>query len=485
MSLSLRTMKCNVFVITLYVFIGVCIVVVSHNTILPFKMASVVIFCDVVDAGLVGETVGKSSTKCAVVTVLPGKNVREQVRKVVCAPHHAGAVFLNWCRGGLESVDRASARSVAECLSAFKVPVGSSCSKTLQLDTEDLQMLCAYGKLPLVPFCFLRSEANISATRSMTYPLSVWGLNEGLCSASSLVGQASSEEELLALVKSSLADSNVVLVTEGAKAPTHVASLVWYGGEKYVVGAARTLGGAPEATFPPTLAKAIVDAGILQASGSLNVALHIAGDDISVCFVDVVCSHTLPHLDADFDLEAHFASVVPTALTAHQLAKPRHIVSYDPAMKGYFLRAAMDIAKGDVAFRDERRRFSIATKPHVEATWSEEEKVVFSEYAWPLDTEGHVYALWDDEPRLWRPINHSCDPNLVFGAGHSLNVLASRDIKEGDDLTMDYATFCDFTMKPFQCYCGTSCCRGKIQPDEASLTKYGTNAWHRRHPTTL
>lgn len=449
-----------------------------------YKMASVVILCDVVDASLVGEAVAKLSTECVVVTVLPGRNVREQVRKVVCTPHHKGAVYLNWCRGGLEEVVRASARAVAECLDAFKVPVGSNGSKTLQLDTEDLQMLCAYGKIPLVPFCFLRSETGVPSTRSMTYPLCLWGLNEGLCCAKSLVGQAATEEELLTLIKGALADSNVVLVTEGSKAPTHVASLVWYGGAKFFAGQARPLGDGSDVALPSTLTQAIVDAGILQPSGSLNVAVHIAGDQFTVCFVDVVGSHSLPFLESGFDLDAHLAVVVPNAREAHQLAKPRHIVSYDPAMKGYFLRASMDIPKGEVAFRDERRRFSIATKPHVEATWSEEEKIVFSEYAWPLDTEGHVYALWDDEPKLWRPINHSCNPNLHFGDGHSLNVIASRDIKEGEDLTMDYATFCDFTMKPFQCFCGASCCRGNIQPDEASLTKYGTNAWHRRHPTT-
>lgn len=441
-------------------------------------MPSIVVLCDQADA----DSVSKVASQCSVIPIDPSKNLHEQVRKVACT--HKEAVFCNWCRGGLEEAGRASARGVAEVLGALKVAVASNSLQALQLDTEDLQMLCAYGKVPLVPFCFLRSgEGSLATTSDMRYPLSLWNLNEGLCAPTSLIQTVADEAQFQIVVSEALAESPVILVTEGAV--THVASLAWYGGDSVVVGDAHPVAGGSVATaVPEDVVKSIVGAGILKVSGTLNVSLTVSAEQTLVCFVDVVGRHLLHALEPGFDMEAHLGKVVPTTTAAFELAKPRHVVSYDPKMKGYFLRASMDVQKGDVVFRDERRRFSIATKPHVESTWSEEEKVVFSEYGWPLDTEGHVYALWDDEPRLWRPINHSCDPNLFFGDGHSLNVVATRDIKRGEDLSLDYATFCDFTMKPFQCFCGASCCRGNIQPDAASLAKYGANAWHRRHPTT-
>lgn len=155
---------------------------------------------------------------------------------------------------------------------------------------------------------------------------------------------------------------------------------------------------------------------------------------------------------------------------------------HENPQKGYRLCAARSLQKGEVVFEDEGRAFAIVTRPHVQAHWSKEQKKTFTEYAWPLDEDSHTYAIWERHPSRWRPINHSCDPTCVFAAPHSLNVIAARDISEGEDLTMDYATFCDSTMKPFLCLCGSPECRGWIQADEKSLSKYGAHAWFRRVP---
>lgn len=153
--------------------------------------------------------------------------------------------------------------------------------------------------------------------------------------------------------------------------------------------------------------------------------------------------------------------------------------------QGYRLCAARNLHKGEVVFEDEGRAFAVVTRPHVQANWNEEQKKTFTEYAWPLDGEGHVYAIWEQHPSRWRPINHSCDPTCVFAAPHSLNVIAAKEISQGEDLTMDYATFCDSTMKPFLCLCGSEACRGWIQADEKSLSKYGPHAWFRRVPAPV
>lgn len=158
---------------------------------------------------------------------------------------------------------------------------------------------------------------------------------------------------------------------------------------------------------------------------------------------------------------------------------------HSDSRKGYRLCAARHLTKGEIVFEDEGRAFAIVTRPHVEAAWSDEQKRTFTEYAWPLDSEGHAYAIWEENPFRWRPINHCCDPNCIFAAPHSLNVIAARDISAGEDLTMDYATFCDGTMKPFHCLCGSAQCRGWIQADEVSLAKYGKNAWFRKVPAPV
>jgi len=93
----------------------------------------------------------------------------------------------------------------------------------------------------------------------------------------------------------------------------------------------------------------------------------------------------------------------------------------------------------------------------VERTWSQGDKEVFYRYAYPLGKE--VYAFWDSDPAEWAPQNHSCDPNTGFSG---LDVVALRDINIGEELTIDYVTFCDRLMPPFDCQCGSPKCRGRI-----------------------
>ena len=99
----------------------------------------------------------------------------------------------------------------------------------------------------------------------------------------------------------------------------------------------------------------------------------------------------------------------------------------------------------------------IVTRRHVDNNWNKKEKEIFSRYAYPLSKE--VFLLWDNDPTGWAPQNHSCNPNTAY---EGLNVKALRSIKKGEELTLDYASFLDEHMEPFQCSCGTSFCRGVI-----------------------
>ena len=107
-------------------------------------------------------------------------------------------------------------------------------------------------------------------------------------------------------------------------------------------------------------------------------------------------------------------------------------------------------ARGSVVFEGEGRAQRIVTRSHVDRTWSADDRDVFYRYAYPISSE--VFVLWDTEPTGWAPQNHSCDPNTEFVG---LNLVARRDIRGGEELTVDYATFYDRHMTPFDCACGS------------------------------
>jgi D-alanine-D-alanine ligase-like ATP-grasp enzyme len=127
------------------------------------------------------------------------------------------------------------------------------------------------------------------------------------------------------------------------------------------------------------------------------------------------------------------------------------------SIAGFGIYASRNISEGEIIFTGEEKAQRLVTKRHVENNWNEEEKLHFRRYAYPVSEE--LFILWDEDPSEWAPQNHSCDPNTAFDG---LNVLAIRNIKKDDELTLDYAQFLDENMEPFQCQCGSDNCRGLI-----------------------
>jgi len=124
---------------------------------------------------------------------------------------------------------------------------------------------------------------------------------------------------------------------------------------------------------------------------------------------------------------------------------------------GYGLFATRQIRRGEVVWAGEEGPHHLVTRAHVERTWSQAEQDILYRYAYPIGND--VYVMWDKNPAAWAPQNHSCDPNTAFVG---LNVVARRDVAPGEELTIDYATFCDVRMVPFDCQCGSPHCRGRI-----------------------
>lgn len=76
-------------------------------------------------------------------------------------------------------------------------------------------------------------------------------------------------------------------------------------------------------------------------------------------------------------------------------------------------------------------------------------------------------------------VNHSCEPNL--GVSGQIVFVAIKDVKQGEELTVDYGTaFTDYLN--MECNCGAKDCRGIITgndwKDKRMQSKYDDNfAW--------
>ena len=157
--------------------------------------------------------------------------------------------------------------------------------------------------------------------------------------------------------------------------------------------------------------------------------------------------------------------IIKEGIARHQRGKKPFVMKGN-SIAGYGIYASRAIKEGEIIFKGEGRAQRIITKRFVEKNWNEDEKMHFRRYAYPVSEE--LFILWDDDPSEWAPQNHSCSPNTAFDG---LNVLAIKNIKKNEELTLDYAEFLDENMEPFQCQCGSTSCRGEISgPPANSLT---------------
>ncbi len=148
--------------------------------------------------------------------------------------------------------------------------------------------------------------------------------------------------------------------------------------------------------------------------------------------------------------------IIAEGIARHKRRKKPFLMKGN-SIAGFGIYASRDIRKGEIIFNGEGRSQRLITKRFVEKNWNEDEKLHFRRYAYPVSKE--LFILWDEDPSEWAPQNHSCDPNTIFDG---LDVLAIRNIHKDEELTLDYATFLDENMEPFQCQCDASNCRGLI-----------------------
>jgi D-alanine-D-alanine ligase len=157
-----------------------------------------------------------------------------------------------------------------------------------------------------------------------------------------------------------------------------------------------------------------------------------------------------------FGQAAFLRHIIEEGMARFERKKKKYIMKGN-SIAGYGIYAARNIACDEMIFKGEELPQRIVTRSYVEDNWSDKEKEIFRRYAYPVSKE--VFLLWDYDPTGWAPQNHSCDPNTTY---KGLNVIALRNIKRGEELTLDYASFLDENMEPFHCQCGSSKCRGLI-----------------------
>jgi len=124
---------------------------------------------------------------------------------------------------------------------------------------------------------------------------------------------------------------------------------------------------------------------------------------------------------------------------------------------GYGIFANRNLAQGEVVFPGEEGSFRLVSRRHLESDWSAEEQETARHYAIPFSDE--LLAIWNRDPDNWAPQNHSCDANTAY---RGLDVVATRDIAQGQELTLDYSNLCDGSIPAFSCRCGAGNCRGTV-----------------------
>jgi D-alanine-D-alanine ligase-like ATP-grasp enzyme len=148
--------------------------------------------------------------------------------------------------------------------------------------------------------------------------------------------------------------------------------------------------------------------------------------------------------------------IISEAIARHRRIKKKYIMKGN-SIAGYGIYAAQDFEANELVFKGEEIPQRIVTRNYVAQNWNVKEKETFRKYAYPLSKE--VFLLWEYDPAGWAPQNHSCNPNTTY---KGLNVVALKKIFKGEELTLDYASFLDENMEPFNCQCGSPDCRGLI-----------------------
>jgi len=407
-------------------------------------------------------------------------------------------IYVNLCEGYLDS-DVASI-DVIMALEHFNLPYTGP-SPALYDPPKELMKLVAYSEGMAAPAYVLAETAQevTAASSRVKFPLLVKPHAAGdslgidreslVCDPGALARKAAAliEEYGKALIEEYVDGREFTVLVcaerDPRRPPLALSPLefVFPEGERFKTYDLKVRQFRPECNVPctdPNLAERLKDAARkifrgFSGEGYARADFRLSREnEIFFLEVNFACSVFYPQGyqgSADYILEysglgqeGFLKKIIEEGLARH--VRKQRSYTIRRARSGYGIFAARRLARGEVVFAGEERAQRIVTRSHVERAWDEAAKEVFRRYAYPAG--GEVYILWDKEPAGWAPQNHSCDPNTVFAG---LNVVALRDIERGEELTIDYSTFCDERMPEFECECGSKNCRGRISGKRVTL----------------
>jgi D-alanine-D-alanine ligase len=168
-----------------------------------------------------------------------------------------------------------------------------------------------------------------------------------------------------------------------------------------------------------------------------------------------------------------FEKIITAALRRRQRRHKKWHLLLDKESR-YGMYARESIAADGLIEAHEEQPHVLVSRKHVGENWNPEQQHWFSQYAYPLTDE--VFVSWSPDPEHWKPINHSCDPNAWL---EGLDLVARREIRAGEEIRIDYATFYNERMDDFACHCGAAQCRRIIRGTdylEDFVAAYGDHA---------
>ncbi len=84
-----------------------------------------------------------------------------------------------------------------------------------------------------------------------------------------------------------------------------------------------------------------------------------------------------------------------------------------------------------------------------------------------LQVDEDLYLLTAEEKEPNDCFNHSCNPNLGFSG--QIGLVALRDIESGEELMFDYAMSDGAPYDEFECHCGATNCRKRVNGNDWKL----------------
>jgi hypothetical protein len=140
--------------------------------------------------------------------------------------------------------------------------------------------------------------------------------------------------------------------------------------------------------------------------------------------------------------------------TSYSYLSPKCSVVNAPEKGGYAVTAIAPISAGEV--------IAVWGGGIVTSAELADLPPAYREHTIQVEEGLFLASLIADDPADYA--NHSCDPNA--GLSGQIVLVAMRDIREGEEITFDYAMTDGDPYDEFACACGSAHCRGRVSGDD-------------------